>query len=92
MTQSAESPVLMVVDRMIPEDGGLFRTMRQGKAKINGFLEDYSFFVHGLIEVHRATGDAKYLTAAGELTEGRPERVGEIELQRVPAALRHLLD
>ncbi|XAL99705.1 DUF255 domain-containing protein [Phycisphaeraceae bacterium D3-23] len=43
----------------IPDDpgstsgGGLYRTYRDGVAKIPGFLEDYAHYVHGLIQLHR---------------------------------------
>ena len=45
--------------------GGLYRTMRQGKVKIPGFLEDYAFFARGLLALERAgVGGGKYLEAA----------------------------
>ncbi|MFI4861003.1 MAG: DUF255 domain-containing protein [Phycisphaerales bacterium JB063] len=36
-----------------PLPGGLYRTYRDGVAKIPGFLEDYAHYVHGLIQLHR---------------------------------------
>jgi len=75
-TIAARKAADYILASMRTADGGLFRTMRQGKAKISGFLEDYSFFVHGLIEVHRATGDAKYLAAANELTDYAAKKFG----------------
>lgn len=36
------------------QGGGLYRTMREGKASVPGFLEDYAHLVHGLIALHRA--------------------------------------
>ncbi|MFK7790009.1 MAG: DUF255 domain-containing protein [Phycisphaeraceae bacterium] len=61
----------------IPDDqgGGLYRTMRQGKPSVPGFLEDYAHFVHGLIELHRAcqatasNPDNTYLQEAERLTQ-----------------------
>ena len=52
------------------DDGqsGLFRTMRHGRNKIPAFLEDYAFFVHGLIALHQATGEAHWLQSATALT------------------------
>ena len=47
---------------------GLFRTMRGGDMKIGAFLEDYAFFVHGLIELHRATKEDGWLENAQSLT------------------------
>ena len=67
-TKAASKAADYILAQMRTADGGLYRTMRQGKAKINGFLEDYTFFVHGLLQLHKTTGDAKYLAAAEELT------------------------
>ena len=36
-------------------DGRLLRTYSQGQAKLNAYLDDYAFFVDGLISLHRAT-------------------------------------
>jgi uncharacterized protein YyaL (SSP411 family) len=44
--------------------GGIFRRYRQGDAAIPGFLEDYAFFVWGLIELYEATFQVPYLEEA----------------------------
>ena len=67
-TAAARKAADYILASMRTKDGGLFRTMRQGKAKISGFLDDYTFFVHGLLQLHETTGDAKYLKVAEELT------------------------
>ncbi|MEX2212653.1 MAG: DUF255 domain-containing protein [Phycisphaeraceae bacterium] len=67
-TSAAAKAATYILQHMRNEDGGLFRTMRQGKAKINGFLEDYSFFCHGLVELYRSTDDTKFRDAAVQLT------------------------
>jgi uncharacterized protein len=36
-------------------------------------LDDYAFLVDGLIALHRASGDARWLRAAGELTDAQLE-------------------
>src|SRR5262249_8822711 len=38
-------------------------------AKLNGYLDDYAFVVHGLLCLHDATGDKKWLDEAKALTE-----------------------
>ncbi len=75
-THAAAKATDYILAHMRTADGGLYRTMRQGKAKISGFLEDYTFFTHGLIEVHKATGDARYLKAAEELTNHASKHFG----------------
>ncbi len=57
-----------ILANMRTSDGGLYRTMRKGQVKIPAFLEDYAFFVHGLIELHRTTGEPRWLEAAEALT------------------------
>jgi uncharacterized protein YyaL (SSP411 family) len=50
------------------EDGRLYRTYREGRAKNTGFLEDYADVVHGLYELHVATGELRWLEEANRLT------------------------
>jgi hypothetical protein len=50
------------------DDGRLLRTYSEGKAKLNAYLDDYAFLVNGLIALHRATNDEKWLKASDELT------------------------
>ena len=49
-------------------DGRLRRTFGQGEAKLNAYVDDYAFLVDGLIALHKATGEEKWLRAADELT------------------------
>jgi uncharacterized protein YyaL (SSP411 family) len=44
--------------------GGIYRRYRQGDVAIPGFLEDYAFFVWGLIELYEATFEVPYLEEA----------------------------
>jgi uncharacterized protein YyaL (SSP411 family) len=38
-------------------------------ARLNGYLDDYAYLVHGLLALHEATGEKRWLAAARELTE-----------------------
>ncbi len=51
--------------------GRLQRTYAGGQAKVLAYLDDYAYLADGLIALHRATGDARWLDAAGELTEAQ---------------------
>jgi hypothetical protein len=42
----------------------------EGKVGIDAFLDDYAFLAWGLIELHRANGQARYLDAAHSLVDG----------------------
>ena len=52
---------------MTTADGALLRTARDGAAKIDGYLEDYANVANGLIELHWATGDLRWLEEARRL-------------------------
>lgn len=51
------------------ERGRLLRTWRGGTAKLNAYLDDYAFLIEGLIALHDATRDDKWLNAARRLTD-----------------------
>ena len=46
---------------------------RDGEAGITATLEDYAFFIYGLLEVYEATFQDKYLDAAQVLADGMIE-------------------
>ena len=48
-------------------DGRLYRTWRDGIAKGTGFLEDYANVANGLLELHAATGELRWLREANRL-------------------------
>jgi uncharacterized protein len=51
-------------------DGRLKRSSRNGVVgNANGVLEDYACFADGLLALHQATGDARWLAAAIEILE-----------------------
>src|SRR4029079_8762252 len=49
------------------DDGRLYRSWRDGRASIPAYLEDYADVAHGLIELHVATGDLRWLEEANRL-------------------------
>ncbi|HYJ48128.1 MAG TPA: thioredoxin domain-containing protein, partial [Pyrinomonadaceae bacterium] len=50
-------------------DGLLLRTYKDGQSKLNGYLEDYAFFVDGLLALYQATGTRRWLEEARALTD-----------------------
>ena len=55
-------------------DGRLLHTWKDGRARIDGMIEDYTYYGLGLIELYRATGDLAHLHWAAELLEVIVER------------------
>ena len=50
-------------------DGRLYATYRKGRSKLNAYLDDYVFLAHGLLDLHVACGDKKYLDEAIRLMD-----------------------
>ena len=72
-----------VLTTMRTADGGdgeaeastLLHAWRAGKGEVPAFLADYAYLVHGLLELHEATGEQRWLDAAVELTEEQRRRL-----------------
>ncbi|MEX0777764.1 MAG: thioredoxin domain-containing protein [Phycisphaeraceae bacterium] len=45
----------------------LTRVWREGRSDINGFLSDYAFFIHGLLDLYETTLDIRWLKLALDL-------------------------
>jgi uncharacterized protein YyaL (SSP411 family) len=65
----ASKTVDFILSRMRTPEGRLLRRYREGDASIPGFLDDYAFFVWGLLEMYESTFDANYLRLAVEYNE-----------------------
>ena len=48
----------------LSRDGLLLRTYKDGQAKLNGYLEDYAFFIDGLLSLFETTGEFEWFDAA----------------------------
>lgn len=64
----AERNARFVLDNLRRE-GLLLRTYKDGQAKLNGYLEDYSFYADGLVALYQSTGELKWLEEACFLAE-----------------------
>jgi uncharacterized protein YyaL (SSP411 family) len=67
LLRAAERLGTFLLGELSSDDGRLFRTWREGRASIPGYLEDYADVAHGLIELHVATGDLRWLEEANRL-------------------------
>jgi uncharacterized protein YyaL (SSP411 family) len=50
-------------------EGRLLRTWKDGKAKLNAYLEDYANLADGLLELFQVSGDFKYFREAKRLAD-----------------------
>jgi hypothetical protein len=63
-TSVAEKAAIFILANLRDENGRLLRRYRLGKAGIPAHLNDYVFFVWGLLELYETTYDPGFLTAA----------------------------
>ena len=49
--------------------GRLLRTWKDGKAKLNGYVEDYANVADALVELYQATGEIDYIVEAKRLAD-----------------------
>jgi hypothetical protein len=52
-----------------PASGRLLRTYKDGRAKLNAYLEDYAMLANGLLALYQATFDLRWLRGAVDLAE-----------------------
>ena len=65
--EAARGIAEFVLGPLSDEDGRLLRSRRDGRASGSGFLDDYANVAHGLLELHVATGELRWLLEARRL-------------------------
>jgi len=63
----AAKKCILFIEENLFENGKLLRTYKNGTAKIDGYLEDYSYFVNALLDVFEVQANSKYLELALKL-------------------------
>lgn len=53
--------------KLMQPEGRLFRTYKDGRAKINGFLDDYAFTIQAFLDLYAITFDEAWLESAQQL-------------------------
>ncbi|CAN5880482.1 thioredoxin domain-containing protein [soil metagenome] len=56
-----------LLDHNRTEDGRLLHSYKDGRARFNGYLDDYSCFIDGLTRLYEACGDPRWLASAIDL-------------------------
>jgi uncharacterized protein YyaL (SSP411 family) len=67
--KAARQAVDFIINTMRGSDGRLFHRYRDGEVAVNGLLDDYAFFIWGLIELYEATFETRYLEMALNLND-----------------------
>jgi uncharacterized protein len=76
---SARGIAEFLLGELSDDDGRLYRTYREGRAKNTGFLDDYADVARGLYELHVATGELRWLEEAYRLARLAVELFGDDE-------------
>ncbi len=83
-TQLAAKAATFLLKTARTKEGRLLRTTSKKadgttESKLNAYLEDYAFLIHGLLRLHDATGDEAWLKEARGLTDATIQWYGEKE-------------
>jgi len=67
--QAAREAADFILANMSQSDGKLYRSYKDGRARFNGYLEDYAALIRGLIALYEATFELRWLAEASRLTQ-----------------------
>jgi len=67
--QRAKKAATFILENVSMPDGGLYRNFKAGRASIDGFLDDYAFFIEGLLALYQADFDEQWLHQAQRLSD-----------------------
>ena len=66
---AASKAARFILETLKKPDGELWHTYTTGVVKQDAYLDDYAFFVRGLLGLHAATGEDQWLDSARTLTD-----------------------
>ena len=67
--RTAERAASFLLANLRDAQGRLLHVSTSGHAKLNAYLDDYAFLIDGLLALHHATDDPKWLKAAKQLQD-----------------------
>ena len=68
-----------ILDRMRGEAGRLLHTFKDGKAKLNAYLDDYANLIDGLTRLYETTGEPRWIDAALDLSRVMIDEFADVE-------------
>jgi len=76
-TQAAQKAADFILDTLIDSQGRLLHRYRQGQTSIRAHLDDYAFFIWGLLELYETTFEVRYLEKALDLSRDMWDLFGD---------------
>jgi uncharacterized protein len=66
---AADRAATFILDRMRQDGRRLLHTYKDGRARLDAYLDDYAHFIDGLTHLYEATGEPRWIESALELTQ-----------------------
>jgi len=66
---AAKNAIDFIESKLASNDGRLRRTFKDGQSKLNGYVEDYAFYVNGLLDLFAANSREQYLSQSVKYTD-----------------------
>lgn len=66
---AAKDAAKFVLSKMVNKEGRLLAYFRKGEARLDAYLDSYSFLISGLLEIHQATMEDDYLKLSINYTD-----------------------
>jgi uncharacterized protein YyaL (SSP411 family) len=67
--EAARRAAGFLLDRLRKPDGRLLHSFKDGRARFDGYLDDYACLIDGLTRLFEATGEARWIESALDLTD-----------------------
>mgnify|MGYP006101261899 CR=1 FL=1 len=77
--EAAEKSANFIIDNLIVDDQKLLKRYRNNHSGIDGMIEDYAFFIWGLIELYQSTFNEKYIELAAKLSDYQIEHFWDLD-------------
>ena len=68
-----------IINNLLNNNGKILKRYRNGQSGIDGMIEDYAFFIWGLIELYQTDFDEKYIEIAAKLSDYQIDHFWDFE-------------
>jgi uncharacterized protein YyaL (SSP411 family) len=79
MVKAAERSAEFILNNMYSSNGTLYHRYRDGNVAIEGFLDDYSFMIYGLLELYQSTLKPEYIEKALDIQDSLSSKFSDTE-------------
>jgi hypothetical protein len=73
--EAAERAARFLLEELKDDEGNLHHVWRDGRARVEAFVDDYAFLGRGLLVLHHETGEATWVEEAERLAEEMEKRL-----------------